>query len=1107
MLFNVHTVFTLLKSSLKIEEYVHTAKDYGYSSIGIADVNVLHGVFTFYQQTIKQGLKPLIGMTLQMPGFYDSSQNYAVLLYAKSIVGYQHLIKISRLVNQTNDSQKQLWDYFEHEAEDLVLISLGKKSELEQALIHDDIALAEDVLGRWVTLVGKENIYIGVSAYPYNELEIQVVSQFADQHQIPMVIGQEVNTLHSDQAFSLKVLEAIGNNESVDRTLMNMQSGTYLYTFSDLQELYQAKGLGFCVENSQRLVDQLNVVFPKNTSYLPRFKAPEPLNADQYLRQLTFQQLETLGLSESQEYIDRLNYELDTIKQMGFSDYFLIVWEIVGYCHENNIRIGPGRGSAAGSLVSYLLTITALDPIKYDLLFERFLNPERYNMPDIDIDIIDSKRDQVLKFLAERYGYNRVAQISTFGTFGAKSAIRDVLRVLDYDSQSLKRWSNAIPNELNINLEKAYASSSQLRELVNQNAENQQVFQLAKTIEGIPRHISTHAAAVIINDFNLDEIIPVIDRNDQLMLTQFTMYDIEEIGLLKMDFLGLRNLQVLDEILQHVKINHPDFDIEAIPLDDADTFAIFSQARTNGVFQFESNGMKNVLRQLKPDNFEDIVAVNALFRPGPMKQITHFINRKHGKERYDYIHPMLEPILAKTYGIIVYQEQVMQVCQTMAGFTLGEADILRRAMGKKQEDVMAEKRQAFIEGSLKRGVSQSVAEKTYAYIYEFASYGFNRSHAVVYSYLAYQLAYLKAHYPVEFYLAILNTGKADLNYLHEARQVTGKIHGIDINQSQVGFSMVNQQLQLGFESIKHIPRDWINAILEERNYGGPFKDFIQFLRRIPNKYLQIKYIEPLILTGAFDNLGYNRKTLKENLDSLIKNVQFSGGNISLFNELEPKIIWQEEYSFLELINIEKEWLGFSTLGHPIDNYADWFKQSDFTPIEQISLFKKRDHIKTIGLIESIRLIQTKNNEPMAFVVIGNEVQSITMVVFPNVWQKSNYLLKVNNLIQVTASVDVDKKDELVIIANQIQSMENQNKHIEKKAYQACYIRLNRMGDQTQQIEWIKRIASQNPGPCRIIVSIASDNHWELASQFKISYSFKVQEQLKQHFGYKNVVFK
>lgn len=1107
MLLNVRTVFTLLKSSLKIEDYIITAKEYGYKHVGIADVNVLYGVYTFYQHAIKNGLKPLIGMTLEIEGVVDLNQKYSLLLYAKNLNAYHHLIKISRLVNQPNYSAKKVWDYIENEAEDLVLITLGKQSELEQALIHDRCDLTEVILKRWIDLFGQENIYLGLAVYPYNALEVQIVRQFAKKYNLTIVANQELNSLKDHPAFSLKVLEAIDNNETVDRSLMGMQSGNYLYMQEDLIALYKANDLSECISNTEELIEQLHVVFPENNQLLPKFNTNSNLSSDEFLEALTFEQLEKLYLNDDETYRQRLAYELNTIRQMGFSDYFLIVWEIVSYCHENDIRIGPGRGSAAGSLVSYLLKITSLDPIKYDLLFERFLNPERFNMPDIDIDIIDSKRDRVLMFLAEKYGYNQVAQISTIGTFGAKSAIRDVLRVFGYDSRVLKQWSQLIPNELNLNLQKAYDDSHQFRQFVQQSPENQQVFDIAKTIEGSPRHISTHAAAVIISDFEIDKLVPVIDRQDQLLLTQFTMYDIEDIGLLKMDFLGLRNLHILEEIIQQVKVNDPDFDIESIPLDDASVFEIFSGGRTNGVFQFESSGMKNVLRQLKPDTFEDIVAVNALFRPGPMKQIDHFIKRKHGQESFDYIHTMLEPILSKTYGIIVYQEQVMQVCQTMAGFSLGEADILRRAMGKKQVDIMTKKRAAFIAGSIERGVTRELAEQTYAYIYEFASYGFNRSHAVVYSYLAYQLAYLKVHYPAAFYMSILNTGKADLSYLHEARQVIGKIYGIDINQSQAGFSIVHQQLQLGFESIKQMSRDWINVLLSERHHGGNFKDFIQFLQRIPSKYLQAKYIEPLIYTGAFDNLGYNRQTLILNLDNLIKSVQFSGGSISLFGELEPKINWHEEYSFLEMVNIEKEWLGFSTLGHPIDNYADWFKDGVYIPIDQLSAKKKKERIKTIGLIESIRTIQTKNNEPMAFVELSNEIQSIDLVVFPNIWKQTNYLLRENNIVQVDGLVDTNKNNERTIIVNAIDSMQNREKGQINQSYSTCYIRLSPANDHVSQIDFIKQLATENPGPCRIIVSLGQGNHWELSAHFKISYSFKVQEKLKQFLGYKNVIYK
>ncbi|MCW6675338.1 DNA polymerase III subunit alpha [Aerococcaceae bacterium NML171108] len=1111
MLLNVRSAYSLLQSTIRIEHYVIKAKELGYQAIGLADEKVLHGALEFYNTCRRHGLKPLIGLTVKLPGIVRQDKEFPFLLYAINAQGYQHLMRVSRMLNSDRYVKRDVWQYLRDKADNLIIVSIGRKGELEQALIHEDEVWAQTTLQEWQKIFGDENVYIGVPIYPMNAMEVECLVTFAHQQGVPTVINQLLHTLNREDGFSLKVLKAIHANESVDLSLQNIQGAHYLYAYSQLVSMYEAEGLMECVTATQQLVARLNVEIAQHQTLLPSFPTPNGASASNYLRQVAMQALTQLGLQTNSTYIERLNYELSVIDRMGFSDYFLIVWEIMDYCHRNQIRTGPGRGSAAGSLVSFLLKITLVDPIEYELLFERFLNPERQTMPDIDIDIPDNQREKVLRYIEQRYGHEQVAQIATFGTFGAKQAIRDTLRVLGATTDTLKRWARAIPNELNISLEQAYRQSSTLRQLVEASEDNRHFFKVALTLEGLPRHVSTHAAAVVISDQPLQQLIPVMERQEQRLMTQFTMYDIEQIGLLKMDFLGLRNLTLLEDIIRNVKKGKPQFDIKEINLDDETTLDLFRRADTFGIFQFESEGIKNVLRKVQPASFEDIVAVNALFRPGPMKQIDTFVARKHGKLKPEYFHEMLVPILAKTYGVMVYQEQVMQVCQLMAGFTLGQADLLRRAMSKKQADVMERERQYFIEGATKRGITAQLANQVYQHIQEFASYGFNRSHAVVYSTLAYQLAYLKAHYPLAFYQALLNNGRSAAtsfaHYFQEAKRQLGHIRAVNINLSQAGFSVQKGQLMVGFESIKGMRREWIDYILNDRQLVGPYTSLINFLQRMPKKFLKQEAVEALIYAGAFDSFGYNRATLTHNLPHLLKGIEFSGNNLNLFPALEPKIEWVDEWDLMTVLAKEKEVLDFVLSGHPLDEFERLFDMhSDLTRLEHLPTLRKKTSMRTIGMITHVKQIRTKKNDRMAFVTLSNETFDATVVVFPQVYQQHVALLKENTILYVEGTVDLDNRGETQLIANRIQDI-HQTEFRQAEVPQTCFIKVADFEQAGEKVQQLKTYIQANPGPAKVILVDNQRRTWQLDNAYQVSYAPRIQQELKQMFGIGNVVFK
>ena len=1116
MLFNVHSANSLLASTLTVPSYVEAAKERGYEILGLADVHSLQGALDFYNRCQAAGIKAMIGATIKLPGALKQTQAYPFLVYALNQAGYYELIGLIRRLSHQPLSPSAIWDYLTQSCHNLVYISCGHASEVEQTLIHSGDQEAGLVLERLGQVFGPGNVYLGVAAFPYNPVEGEAVKALAKSQQVPLVVGQGVSTLNQGDAFSLKVLEAIGANETLDVELRAMQGVHYVYNWADLEAQYVRLGLADCLANSRQLADRMQVSLPQNQPFLPKFPTPDQVPASQYLRNLTQVALEALAPANRELYQERLDYELEVIDSMGFSDYFLIVWDIIVYCQSHAIRVGPGRGSAAGSLVSYLLGITRVDPIQYNLLFERFLNPERYNMPDIDMDIPDNKRQQVLHYVVERYGQEQVAQIATLGTFGARAAMRDTLRVLGADSETLRVWARAIPKELDISLPQAYQKSAALRQLVSQSETNQQLFQVAQTIEGLPRHISTHAAAVVIHDQALDQVIPVVERPNQPLMTQFTMYDVEKVGLLKMDFLGLRNLNLLDTIIKQVQKSQADFDIEAISMEDAQTLALFRAADTNGVFQFESDGIKQVLRKLQPERFEDIVAVNALFRPGPMKQIDHYVARRHGKESYQAIHPILEEILAPTYGIIVYQEQVMQVCQRMAGFSLGQADLLRRAMGKKQADVMAREREHFIRGAREQGIEPEIASATYDYIYEFASYGFNRSHAVVYSTLAFQLAYLKVHYPLAFYQALLNMGSSNqttmADYILEAKRHTGPLLGLNLNQSQIGFSVSGQQLQVGLSAIRTLRHDFVSHIVEDRQLLGPYTGLLHFMQRLPKKWLKHEWLESLISVGAFDYTGMNRPTLLKNLDKLMQSVTFSGGNLSLFPELEPRIEWVEDWNPSQKRDKEVEILGFSLEGHPVATYQAFAKSHpNLLSVRDILAAQPNLKVQTLVLVKGIRVINTKKQELMAFLELEDEVASISGVVFPQSYRHYVSLLKEGQVLLVEGTVELDRQGRHQLIIKRLALVNEQeakaptspNQH----PFQRCFVQVKAFQDLKPFLLGLRKFADQYSGPVAIILVDGNRQTFQLDDAYRVSYGQKAQAELAKLLAPFKIIYK
>lgn len=983
------TSYSLLKSTLTIEEYVTSAKARGYSAIAITDENVLYGAVEFFQACQKHQMTGIIGLELDF-SFEESIER--LLFYAKNVSGYQELMRLS----STRMMAEKPLTLAEYKIDTENLFSVLPVDHLYEP--------SEAVFSQIVEALNGE-LYLGVSP-------LTKTSELPGNW--PKMAIHEVAYLEAAQAFAIKIMGHIQNATQLPREELTNQVGDHY--LMEMQQLLAGFEDQAAVANAQQLLTACQFDLPLHQKLLPHYPVPTQQTADTYLQELCWQKLPERIEHVTDEYRQRLTRELGIIHNMGFDDYFLIVWDVMDYVHRSKIVSGAGRGSAAGSLVAYVLSITDVDPIKYNLLFERFLNPERNSMPDIDLDIPDNRRNQVLHYVHEKYGHFHVSQIATFGTMAAKMVLRDVGRVFGLSQSEANRWSKAIPNQLKITLREAYEKSEPLKRLVAHDERSNLLFQTALALEGLPRHVSTHAGGVVISDVNLINVVPLQNGSEDILLTQFTMSDVEAIGLLKMDFLGLRNLSIIDNAQQNIRrVYREELDLKNVPLDDPETLALFQRGETSGVFQFESAGIRKVLRNLHPTSFEDIVAVNALYRPGPMQIIDQFIARKNGREQVSFPDPSVQEILAPTYGFIVYQEQIMQVAAQMAGFSLGEADILRRAVSKKKKDLLDEERRHFVGGAIGRGHSQKSAEEVYDYIERFANYGFNRSHSVAYSFVGYQMAYMKVHYPGAFYTALMQSVRNDpkklREYIAEANRAGVKLLAPDINRSSYSFTLVEKDLiRFGLDAIKGMRRDFVSDILTTRKEQGPFKSLDQFLLRIESRWLKIEYIAPLIFIGAFDELHSNRRELADGLEGKIQNVQYSGGSMSLLDVMSLKERPSEDYSLAERLNYEEQYLGLYVSGHPTENYPKLLKQKDLQPISELSV---GSHGKILFYLKDVREIRTKKGEQMAFLTGNDQSGEISLTVFPQTYRRLRKEIELEKVYLVQGKVERSKYDQAI----------------------------------------------------------------------------------------------
>ena len=1065
--------YSLLKSTIDLYKYVMTAKTLGYKKLALTDEGVLHGAIEFYNLCLSQTIEPIIGCVFQYKQWRNAEVLSSMIVYAKDEIGYQILIELSTLYQKSKVVTRVMEQKMKEGSKHLKFVFPQENSEWALECSNGEVAFQ-----RWLFEAEERyfsTIYLGIESNQPLSIALEQLEEWGQDFSMKLLPFVKSFYLKAEDDFSYRVLKAIGDGEKLSTTQAEVSGQYYLQDEKALTKQWTALLEGKLVRQLTEFVDSLKWELPKHKLLLPKFQTPDGKTSQEYLVEICEQSLEEKDLMND-HYHARLKYELSIIHQMGFDDYFLIVWDIMKYAHEAGIQTGPGRGSAAGSLVSYLLNITKVDPIEYQLLFERFLNPERYTMPDIDLDFPDNRREDILEYVRRKYGDNHVAQIATFGTFGSKQALRDVCRVLGLTTVQAGEWSKAVPNQLGVSLKSAYEQSKNLQALVSKSPKNQLIFETACRIEGLPRHLSTHAAGVVLYDKPLTEVIPLMDKEQQLPITQYTMKYVEQIGLLKMDFLGLTNLSILhDSIELTKKIYQQDISLNEIPLDDEKTLELFQEADTNGIFQFESDGIRRVLKKLKPTNLEDIAAVNALYRPGPMEQIDTFIKRKHGQEVVKYPHPILESILQSTYGVMVYQEQVMQVTSQMAGFTLGQADILRRAIGKKDGKVIETEKAHFIEGAIEKGIDVASASEVYHYIERFANYGFNRSHAFAYSLLAYQLAYFKTHYPRAFYTAILryvgDRSPKLQTYFIEAKQRGIVIKNPSINTSLEDYDATVDGIFIGLNAIKGLRRDFIQEILTQRKQHGPFIDFMDFAFRIGKRFCKKEVLEALIDAGAFDELGKNRATLRATIDAVIESVKFHGSNLALElnEEMYPKYFEEEDSNIIERIEREIAVLGFPVSAFPTDPYEILYKEQK---ANRISSIYESKFVSVLGLLKNIRKTRTKKGEPMAFGTIQDETGEMEFVVFSEVYPLVFSALEENQLVLIKGKTRKNLQSKWQVQVQQVLSL-FEVEGLAQATSIKCYIKITKELQNKDVFEKIRSIIINNPGDTTVLLYIES----------------------------------
>lgn len=1002
--------YTLLKSTLKIDDIIELSCHDNDGIAVLTDYEVMYGAMEFFHKCRTKNIKPIFGLEISL-NINDIVSNF--VLYAKNDEGFQKLMKLSTLINsKINITLEDIND------KNLFIVILGCEGVFYELLINNDEKNINDYI-----LFFKNNLYDFYIAICNNDSGFLnkknlILKKICDTLLIKTVAISKTYYGNENDYEAYKVLSAIQQQKFIDDKSLKISDKRFFRNKLLMKKEYDENDL----LNNQYIVNNCNVEMNFEKSTLPKYQNKFNVDSFYYLEQLCLAGLKKrLDGNINSEYLNRLNYELAIIKKMGYSDYFLIVYDFIAYSRNNGIYVGPGRGSAAGSLISYCLGITQVDPIKYDLLFERFLNPMRISMPDIDVDFPDNRRDEVIAYVRKKYGNKCVANITTFGTLKAKQVIRDVGKVLKISSYNIDKLCKMIPNLPKVTLKQTYTSNNNFNMLINSNKDLQLLYKLALKLEGLPRHTSLHAAGIVISGKEIDEVCPLIMINENEFATQFPMEYLEELGLIKMDFLGLRNLTIIDDIVSNVKQNNNHIiNIMDLPLNDNKTIELIKKVDTVGIFQLESEGMKNLLRKLQPNSFEEIAAAIALFRPGPMENIPIYLKNRENPQNIDYMDVSLKPILKNTYGVMVYQEQVMQIVQLMGGFSLGEADILRKAISKKKVDEIKLMEKKFYDGAIKKGYSKDIVKKVFDNILMFAGYGFNKSHSIAYAMIAYQLAYLKAHYPYNFFKSLLDSVIGSevktSEYIFEARKRNIVILKPSVNYSMLNYNIEKKGIRFPLLGIKGISSNNISSLIYERKNNGLFIDYDDFINRMVKNKITRNVIEILIDAGALDDFNNSRASLRYNLDSRFRYAEmFSENNLfgeNIADKTPFKIIKDNQQNKLEL---EKMVLGFYLSSHPLSKVRNEMSKN----IDVISHINQiKGYVRCLGCIEKVKVCKTKRGDYMAFVVVSDETGTIDLAVMPNTYIDKQKILERGNYVYVEGKKD-DRDSILVKIINKI----------------------------------------------------------------------------------------
>lgn len=1063
---HVHSEYSLLDGANRIKDLPVRAKELGMKAIALTDHGVMFGAVNFFKECKKNDIKPIIGCEVYVAprsrfskeSNLDSEYSHLILL-VKNKTGYQNLIKLVSLSFTEGFYYKPRIDLeiLEKYSEGLICLSACLAGSINQAILRDDIEKAKEI-ALWHKRVFKDDYYLEVQNNGLRKqvLVNQKLVELSKELDIPLVATNDAHYLKKEDSYNHEVLLCIQTGKKMnDEDRMRFETEEF-YIKSPEEMANYFSNIPEAIENTVKIAEKCNFEFEFGVTKLPNYDVPEEFKTHQeYFRKLCYDGMKKrYGENPDKSIMDRLEYEISVIEKMGYVDYYLIVWDYINYAKTVGIPVGPGRGSGAGSIAAYAIGITDIDPIKYTLLFERFLNPERVSMPDFDVDFCYERRQEVIDYVNRKYGEDHVSQIITFGTMSARSVIRDVARVLDVPYSEADRIAKMIPMELHITIKKALEENRELNELYESDEEVKKLIDISMGLEGLPRNASMHACGIVITKDPVDTYVPLY-TNEGTAMAQYTMTLLEELGLLKMDFLGLRTLTVIEDAKKLVKENRGidvEFDKD---MSDPNVYKLWQEGKTYGIFQFESAGMTNFMKELKPDCLEDIIAGVSLYRPGPMDQIPRYIKNKKDPEHAEYTHPSLEPILNVTYGCMVYQEQVMQIVRELAGYSLGRADLVRRAMGKKKLDVMAKEREIFIHGQtdengnvivpgcVRNGIDEKSANKIFDEMAEFAKYAFNKSHAAAYAVVSYRTAYLKAYYKEELMAATLNSFLGNLDkvpiYIEECKKLQIEILKPDINESDVKFTVKNGKIRFGLGSIKNVGNA-VNAIVDERKRNGQFKSFEDFCERIQKESVNKKCIESLIRAGAFDNMEHTRRTLLESFETILDTI--SDGNrktmenqVSMFdisentniNEIKYNYTIREEFSEKELLSMEKEMIGFYISGHPLEKYREQIeKTSNINSIqlsgedlEQGMELKDGQFVKYIGIVTSIKKKYTKNNTIMAFVTIEDLYGTAEIIVFDSVYSKASNILIEDSIVLVEGRISIREDEASTIVARDI----------------------------------------------------------------------------------------